>query len=1056
MFRLPNVSQENIYLKATLMRNRREKLMQIDNKYIIKVVRHLEEIDSFELDIPKFNTNQNGEQKLNQLYLKIMPRQQIIIESFDKNGNLINKERFVVNEKSRSRSKNKGNKTFKCYSFENTLKDKRCVLDNKVVQLKKDDVIISDGILDIFEKETKWGIKYIDPKSKVETLKAMDSVNINMFKNFTKDKVEEEKLIWEKSCSTNISGDKPLYLSIQYSNLKTFDEKGVLLKTETIPSLISEPMYTNIKKVQAYHHSEPNNRYGIRYVFTLVDNVQVERICTFTNVINKKITADSIDLIWETGEMVEKSHVKIVNISYDDSWFNVIEDVIQQFNSIIIYHSYEKQVSVIHKDNIGKNAPYVLSYDTNVISTDITENSSYPNALKVVGKDGLSIAQENIFGGDIIYDMDYYIKNGIMSDELQSNWSRYVTLLNSKQNEWQLLYNQKFALNQRKIKLDSEINALTLRIKYNKNLLNGYISSGNAEGQARIKAEIDSQTETLNGYLATVKEYQVQLDSLSDEMNSISTQVARENATDNKGKIFSDLDLEELRDIETVETYEDSYFSTPYGLLNEATKKLSEMLVPQIDFKINIKNLVQLIRGDFTKIFILGDLFKLDDEELSRELGDNVVRLVGYEFEPNKNKISNAIFSNKDKKYDVRRELSSIGRQVSSGSQTINNWANVVEDAKLSNNFVDSLIKGGLDLASQTARGRGTSNFITIDECGILLEDQRDRNKCMLISSGLIAISEDGFRTSKTAITPQAIIADVLAGNMVFGKKLMATSDTGVFEITGDGLTIYDADKKVRVKLGLFDIEGTTKAGLTLYSKDGKEVVLSEDGILNNNYYQVWDNISNGYPLVTTFPVDEGVSRIKQVKLKIKLENYRGFTRSVEGGGGGTTSGGSNNTTSSSGGDHRHLVFKDQGYQADLADDLSIPANKYKFGNSNSINDTLYLYIPSTNVNPDGYWQHPDIYTYYSSGNHSHSNPHEHYFNFFHNHPLNFGIFLGEKAIGCTLKVNGQMVRTNINADCEVDITQYVELNKDNIIDISSNTNGRVSIGVFSKMFTRF
>ncbi|MGL5331191.1 MAG: hypothetical protein ACRDD7_18145 [Peptostreptococcaceae bacterium] len=227
MFRLPSINvKEDIFFKFILMRNRREKLMDIPLKCVSKLSRQLEEIDSFELNVSQYITVRDI-QKINPLYIKIQPKQQIIVESYNKKGELINKERFIINEKSRSKSKSKGNKSFKCYSFENTLKDKRYSFENSVLQLQKNDVVINDGVLDIFAKNTGFSIGYVDPKSKVETIRAMETVINNLFTNFTNNKVEDESLIWEKNISTTIGKDKPLYLHINYQGLKTYDSNGL-------------------------------------------------------------------------------------------------------------------------------------------------------------------------------------------------------------------------------------------------------------------------------------------------------------------------------------------------------------------------------------------------------------------------------------------------------------------------------------------------------------------------------------------------------------------------------------------------------------------------------------------------------------------------------------------------------------------------------------------------------------------------------------------------------------------------------------------------------------
>lgn len=1054
IFRYINIKDTGENFKAELYKNRHEKIADIPNDYIGKIKRDIENITEFEVKIDKY-IQVEEKKKITPLYMKIKPMQHIIVTTMI--DGVEKKERFVLIQPSRNMSKNNGSKTFKAMSFEYTLKKKRTSFEGKVIQLKKDDVHIAEGILDKFTRETGWGIDYVDPKSRVELMSTTEKINVDLFKDYNKTSVVAEGgLLFEKDITTTIADNRPLYISFEYSNFKTYDNGKLLLETPIIYNTLTDALYTNIKKVQAYHYNDVGNRYGIRYVFTLTDNTTVERISVFTNIINKTFSCENIRLVWETGNIIETENVKYINIeSLDTDWYEALRSLQDNFKSVFLFDGYNKTVSVLHRDNLGEEKPYILTYDNAIIDIDVTENSDYVTGLKVIGKDGLSIVSENIYGDDIVRNYSEYIRLGNMSEELQSALARYENILTTKQQEWLAIKNNLITESQKQVRIDSEIQSLQFRVKDLKNILAGYMSAKDSTNQARIKKEIDALESRLNQCLSLRLSYKNNIDLLNDELMTISKSIDRNIVFDNKGKIFTENDLAELNDIEQFGFYEDDYYTNSFSLLNASKKVLEEMIKPQLDFDINCANLCKIIKNKRGWNFILqlGSLFKFDEPELREELGEDTVRLVGYEYEPKTNTISNLVFTNKTHKYNISRSFADLNKKTNSTNSILNSLRPIIDDAMLSNNFVGEVLKNGLDMGAYVARSKGISNYLEISEAGIYLYDQSDMNKCLYIGSGLICISTDGFLTSKTAISPDGVFAETLWGKIIFGEKLIATSETGAFEITGDGLTIYDEYKRVRVKLGLFDDgNGDRKAGLTLYDKTGRSVVLDENGILNTSQAPIVDNISAGYGFEFPYIIDGGVTSLKKVMVTLIFSKYRGYTR-------GSSAGGSTVVTSSSGGGFSHGSTSGDG--------------GYYYSNTSSEYSEIAPYQTYTSDNlehGDGKHNH----TYYQGVlSHAHGftievPQHSHYFSFSqpnhahsislqnHEHTEIHGIYIDENSgvQNAKIYVNDNLVAQNINSDkFQFDITNYLKLNNTNYIKITNEKNVRVCVNLFEKKF---
>ena len=1029
--------------KAELYRNRHEKIGDIPNDYIGVVKRDLENMVEFEISIPKY-IQIKDKKMITPLYSKIKPMQHVIVTTTINGVDI--KERFVLIQPRGNRSKNNGSKTFKAMSFEYTLKKKRTSFEGKVIQLKSDNIHKSEGILDKFTRETGWGIGYVDPKSRTELMSTTEKINVDLFTNYNKSSiVTDGGLLFEKNVTTTIANNRPLYISFEYTNLNTYSDGQLLFPTPSIYNTITDALYTNIKKIQAYHYSDVGNRYGIRYVFTLTDNTTVERIAVFTNVINKTFTCENIRLVWETGDIIETENVKYINIeNLDTDWYEALKSLQDNFKSIFVFDSYNKVASVIHRDSLNEEAPYILSYDNAVIDIEVTENSDYITGLKAIGKDGLSIVSENIYGDDIVRNYSEYIRLGNMSEELQLALQRYETILTTKQEEWLGIKNLMITETQKQVRIDSEIQSLQVRIKEYKNLLAGYMSEKDTTNQSRIKGEIDDLETRLNQCLALRLTYKNNIDSLNDELMTISKSIDRNVVVDGEGKIFTSNDLAELNDIEQVALYEDNYYTNSFSLINASKKALEDMIKPQIDFDINCANLCKIIRNKLGWAYVLrlGSLFKFDEPELIAELGEDSVRLTGYEYDPKTKSITNLIFTNKIYKYNISKGYADLGKKANGTTKILNSLRPIIDDAMMSNNFVGEVLKNGLDMSAYVARGKSISNYIEFNEAGLFMYDQSDMNKAVYIGSSLICITNDKFQTSETAISSEGILAKLLVGSVILGEKLYITSIDGSFYIgnmdekQGFGLSIKDGNQQQRIFLGTeVDSDGIRRAKLKLIGKDGS-LNLSEDGILSELQFNFERNVDSGTPLRCPARLRNNVSSIKSALLNIKLYPFRVYSKGMEGGGGIVKG-----FTSSDGGAYYNEYARSSDNQ-NYVNFLSEFAT-----NSTDSGGFHYHAIPKFQFDHFHYF-----YFTISIPNHSHYTeiniPN-------HIHQEKYGCFdiSNTKPSNIRVSVNGQQVISGINNDTEIDIKAYLIKDRVNEVMIYSDTMGTIIVNLSIEYF---
>ena len=1063
---------KNIETTLYLYKNSREVIGEINTDWVSSDYKvSLEDIDNFEISIPKFVTT-HGKQKLNHIYQTIKPKMQIIMVI--KIGDNIEKKRFIINKKSQTLKKFEGNKIFTCNSYEYILKTGRRCSFKGIYQLKTDETYISNGIMDNFIKANPdWRIGYVDPKSRIEKSSCMEVVNNVLFENFSNNKVSDNGLIWEKNITTNVENGKPLYLNIQHNSLCTFDDNGnPIIEDEDMYNAIEEPLSGNITNVKAYHYNGTGNRYGIRYVFTLSNGNTEERICNFTNIINKKVTCESITLNWETGNIIEKENVKYINIDEDNiNWYDFLREVQDQLNSLFIFDGYNKTISVYSRNTIGQLSPLELGFNSGVISVETTEKSNYPCGLKVNGKDNLSIASENIFGGEIIYDYSWY-KNNIMSDTLVSKWDRYEKYIATKKEEYNNVKENYMKAFQRVTVLNSEMKTLESKIKTLKDILATCVNHNDSQGQANAKMQIDEVTKQIEHDTTLMSNQAMLVQQYQDELNKIALELNKINATDNEGKIFDAEDLDELESLECIEEYDDDYYTVPLGLYNNAKAILQDKLKPQIDFTIECVNFIKLIQNPkgWNYVLTLGNWFNFDMvKDILEDIGEDLVRLTDITIDLKKKSINELTFTNKTRKIDRTRWASNAGKTANTAIKTSNSFGQIYNDAVNTVNQTKKLREGMLDLASTSARSRTSSNVIDLGSYGLFLIDATNQDNGLYMNNGLICMTTDGFKTCRTAISPEGITAEYLIGKEILGEKLLITNDKYNFKIDADGLKIYEGNSEIEENLRIFlgvekdPVDNIFKARFRLRGKNSGETVISEEGVKQFGQFTDRDDLDENHPIRIPFMAMEGTFKFDKILLTLEFDKYRATAKttssSVIATGSTTSDGGGyvSAVTSEAGGGYSNTITSSASSLASSPGVFGDSGSDYNYWGSGVDGDTRHHvhYINlSVAVSDIDHSHQVDI----NINPHIHSTNlnipvHSHNFtiNATHQHDLEFGVVEDTEPIGVSVYINDKLMVSDINNSTTIDITRGIELNKKNMIKITSRRKGRIIYNIAYK-----
>ncbi len=931
MFRNVNI-KEDVVLKIDLYKNRREKICEIPLEFVDNIVYKFNDIDEVSLTIPRY-LMLRGKMVTNHVYTKISTRQQIVVTTTSKDGSQ-SQQRFVLHKRKVIGIKNDGSKSFVAYSWEKSLEKKRVTVEQLSRQLtnKYDKVHVSEGVLDLICKRTGWSVGYVDQDARYKTSSAVETFTLDLFEKFeTPDTIKENGLIFEKRVNIPATAEKPTYLTINYTNLKTIHNDTTLTNANIINNLSQNPIYATITNIKAEHYSEVGNRYGIKYTITLDiplnnanDKNTIEVISTFTNCVNKRIACDKIFIGYDYGDIVEVRNIQYANFeAFDDSAYKFLKDVEEVFDCSFLYDTMNNVINVYAKENLLENNDYKLCLGRNVDEVTITENDEIVTCLKVES-DNVSIASENPNGTNIIENYDYYIKNNLVSETLKQALEKYEVIAVERQKEWLRAKEDKSVIQQRYTKAQAEAKTLEERIKNLTFRLTQFITDKQANDQADAKAEIEALELQYNKVLKEMSEYQKEMDALDDIMASISVKINKSTAVDDNGnKLFTDEDLQELSDMIEIETYNDSYYTTSYGLYEYAVKYLKEKVVPTVSFSMTTQELTAHISNinGWNNVLKLGNVFTLEEDEVFNEFDIKEVRLVKYKMIPIENgkrfRVTDFEFTNKIKSELSLKVGANIGRTTNKTNGVVSSFRELWEDSKVVNNFVGNMITSGLNIAAANIKGGVYRNILDFSEAGCFIINNTDGNteNQIYLGGGTIAITTDSWNSSKVAVDANGVIAEAILGKLILGEKLVITSDDGLFYV-GNGETQAQKDRKEfglyvynnvggvdRIFLGLStDIDGVRRAKLRLKDATGNEVVLSEEGIVQTSQFVCWDNVSKGYPMRIPYFCDDGVKENRRIILSMVFEKYRAFERGMSAGGSLSTSSSGGGGTSASGG----------------------------------------------------------------------------------------------------------------------------------------------------------
>lgn len=815
-----------------LMKNRREELITIPKFYITSYTPKLDDVSEMVLEIPNFIEHQ-GQQIKYPLYDYVQAKRHIVIKKDDQAL-----ERFVIESIETSNEKGKKKKKVVARSYENILKNKTCLINEGVTrQLYKpeDETFdVEDGILNMFEQQTGWTVAHIDEQARKEVVESNISVTMDVASENTYEKVEKDTVLLDVDVNVPAEDGFALNFDLSWKDLvitttdDTSFEAGSIIHT-----FVDLPC--GVTHLKATFTSNAEQRYGMTYELTLTDETVKKVTYAFVNCRNMKLVSKGNSLTYITSQIEEKTVTKYRFLEHSSSfWYQYLKTTIQEaFNCYIFFDSYNKTISVYDKPSKQEWKGFHLDFDNLLTKVTKTQKISDLCTRLWIQSNNVDITEVNPLGTSYIEDYSYFIESGTMSNELKSALERYYVQIELLQEQWLELKKQKDIASQWLTKRNSELVSINEQVKAKNALLTAYIKAGdNEEGQKRVAQELTELENQASAKLAEVDELKEQNDKLATEMQLIGKLMSKEMCEDSQGKIFTTEDLEELTDITIEQTYNDDYHTKAPSLFKYVKELMKDKARLTYDFTLEHKDFVKGIKHPkgWDWFVEVGGRVEIEDKDIADS--DGLVTIYSFTYSPKDEKITSVDFSNNSAVIQAVNGLASIGKLVHNTANMTDYWKHTWVEADKATAIVSDIRKNGLDLAANIVRGGSTVNKISMSEAGLFIIDAENENNQIYLGASLMAMTDDKWITSKTAVTTGGVLADSIVGRLILGEKLFISNEDGSFEILPNGLTIRDELGKEQVSLGI-DNKKNPFLHLGIKDESKNHLIFNADGTLD-------------------------------------------------------------------------------------------------------------------------------------------------------------------------------------------------------------------------------
>ena len=849
-----------------LMKNRYEPLAEIPIGYVESIQftmgKFINEPAQVNITIPSV-LERNGQKVEQPLFNMVKPKMQIHMNI---NGKDYMLDIWDVQE---NENKNYTTKSITAYERHKRWEDLDCTLNIGSIVTRQlycpsyEEVELSEGMLNIFTEQCLgWSIDEDNVTQMARQEHIMCSTTNTLY--FDSVDLVVEDVIFNQDISNAFDkdgvvrdcidiGDKPINLTLNMFN-EVYDLDDNPYITSDLAFKIDSIPYP-IKNIIAKVVSTNKNFYGIEITLTHTEGhkdkdgnfVPYTTVREFAYINCKGLQLKAgINVVYEYGDLALQWVTKYRTFENGGSkWNTMMDNIAQSFDCVFIVDSYNQRIEAYHSTEFfgdDKDTGITLLYDNAINEITRTRGLDDLVTRMWVESSNTTIASVNVLGTDYIECYDYFINEGIMSDELVDALETYDLLLEEKQVEFDNCILTKHEADQTVSLIKSQITSLEGQISGAKALLTAYIKQASENGtpqqesmwaddQAKQQAIVDDLENQLKVAQTNLAIAETEAERLQGIITQIGIDIKKENAVYNGQNIFTADMLIELSDYLIEKSIEDDTHLTAYSLYSYAQDQVIKYQKPIIDFTINTSmEFLKRAGLQVTDVMFLGAKVAIEDKAQALDSENDLVSVYSFTLDPNTDEISNFKFVNNAEAPDSALKSISRTAQVTKSTKSLTDFYKATwVDMKNKALDIDEILTQGLDLSAQKVRSRTEENVIDITEAGIFCIDAKNNNEQLAIMNDLITMTTNNWKTSKVAISPEGVMADTIIGRLLMGNELYISNEDSSFYI-GD-----DEDDDVGYGLRVSNKYGQTRMFMGLEEQEPRFLVGGKDG-----YYLEW------------------------------------------------------------------------------------------------------------------------------------------------------------------------------------------------------------------------
>lgn len=535
----------------------------------------------------------------------------------------------------------------------------------------------------------------------------------------------------------------------------------------------------------------------------------------------KRWTVGYVDSYFTTSETAKRKYT-VSSMSL----LEVIYDIASKWNAVIKWNTEDLVIDFYRPENVGLNKGFYIRDGKYLESFDLSiDSSSTVTRLRAFGSEGLTFRSINPIGEDYIQDFTYYMypfeydsvndvvlkSSDYMSDELCIAITKYEELvknsntffeaINVKITELQkILTTETDRLSQitlERILIEDERDVLLAEFQTDKSLWgkDGWNENGKKDGTP-------AHTDIINRLRAKEAEESAQKTAVDNA--KLNLQDAEREKQDHLDKLkpssnFTIDEWSELQEFIIVQEYTNDSITRPEDLLKEAETVFKQNREPKIVLTLSIIDFLSVVecQNDWDKLG-LGDSIKIRYDRLKVNILAKIIE-INYNFESFE--ITLTIANEKDLK-DGTDKLMDLLDKADITSTIVSMDKDGWNLSKENNGKINDIINSKWD-SLKNAVLAGYDQQITISERGIIIRSLDDPLSWLVIQNGFLAITNDGGNTWKNAISKDGIWGEYIFGKVISGVNLYIEDESGAWKTQGSRTTIYNADGKEVMWLGL-------------------------------------------------------------------------------------------------------------------------------------------------------------------------------------------------------------------------------------------------------------